>query len=133
MIKWGECLYLGKGIRKDAQQAIKWFEKAYENGIDGAAYYLGRCYAEGKGIIQDIDKAKDLFDEELKTRNSYYKSASEAKANIPKQAEGEIAKFTSVIKSYALISKNDLYTIADRYHVPHSKAESIARKYIKLI
>ena len=128
MIKWGECLYLGKGIRKDAQQAIQWFERAYENGIDGAAYYLGRCYAEGEGIIQDIDKAKDLFDEELKTRNSYYKSASEAKANIPKQAEGEIAKFTSVIKSYARMSKNDLYTIADRYHVPHSDAESIARK-----
>lgn len=128
MIKWGECLYLGKGIRKDAQQAIQWFERAYENGIDGAAYYLGRCYAEGEGIIQDIDKAKDLFDEELKKRNSYYKSASEAKANIPKQAEGEIAKFTSVIKSYARMSKNDLYTIADRYHVPHSDAESIARK-----
>ena len=71
---------------------------------------------------------KDLFDEELKKRNSYYKSASEAKANIPKQAEGEIAKFTSVIKSYARMSKNDLYTIADRYHVPHSDAESIARK-----
>ena len=37
MIKWGECLYLGKGIRKDAQQAIQWFERAYENGIGGAA------------------------------------------------------------------------------------------------
>ena len=128
MIKWGECLYLGKGIRKDAQQAIKWFEKAYENGIDGAAYYLGRCYAEGEGIIQNIDKAKDLFDEELQKKNSYYKSASEAKANIQKQAEGEIATFTSLIKSYSRMSKNDLYTIADGYHVPHSEAESIARK-----
>ena len=128
MLKWGECLYLGRGIRKDVQQAIKWFESAYENGIDGAAYYLGRCYAEGEGIIQNIDKAKDLFDEELQKKNSYYKSASEAKANIQKQAEGEIATFTSVIKSYSRMSKNDLYTIADRYHVPHSEAESIARK-----
>ena len=128
MLKWGECLYLGRGIRKDVQQAIKWFESAYENGIDGAAYYLGRCYAEGEGIIQNIDKAKDLFDEELQKKNSYYKSALEAKANIQKQAEGEIATFTSVIKSYSRMSKNDLYTIADRYHVPHSEAESIARK-----
>ena len=128
MLKWGECLYLGRGIRKDVQQAIKWFERAYENGIDGAAYYLGRCYAEGEGIIQNIDKAKDLFDEELQKKNSYYKSALEAKANIQKQAEGEIATFTSVIKSYSRMSKNDLYTIADRYHVPHSEAESIARK-----
>ena len=39
-----------------------------------------------------------------------------------------VPKFTSVIKSYARMSKNDLYTIADRYHVPHSDAESIARK-----
>ena len=128
MLKWGECLYLGRGIRKDVQQAIKWFESAYENGIDGAAYYLGRCYAEGEGIIQNIDKAKDLFDEELQKKNSYYKSASEAKANIQKQAEGEIATFTSLIKSYSRMSKNDLYTIADRCHVPHSEAESIARK-----
>ena len=89
---------------------------------------MGRCYAEGEGIIQNIDKAKDLFDEELQKKNSYYKSASEAKANIQKQAEGEIATFTSLIKSYSRMSKNDLYTIADRCHVPHSEAESIARK-----
>ena len=133
MLKWGECLYLGKGIRKDAQQAIKWFERAYENDIDGAAYYLGRCYAEGKGIIQNIDKAKDLFDEELKKRNSYYKSALEAKTNIQKQAEGEIAKFTNEIKRYPRLSKNDLYSYADRYHIPHSKAESIAKEYTRLI
>lgn len=68
-----------------------------------------------------------------KKKNSYYKSASEAKANIQRQAEGEIATFTSVIKPYARMSKHDLYTIADRYHVSHSKAESIAKKYIKLI
>lgn len=132
MLKWGECLYLGKGVRKDAQQAIPWFERAYENDIDGAAYYLGLCYAEGKGKNQDIAKAKDLFDEELKKRNSYYKSASEAKANLKKQTEGDITKFTEVIKSYGRIRmhERDLYTIADRYHVPRSKAKSIAIKYI---
>ena len=130
MLKWGEYLYLGKGIRKDANQAIKWFERAYEKDIDGAAYYLGRCYAEGEGIIQNIDKAKDLFDEELQKRNSYYKSASEAKANIQKQAEGEIATFTQEIKKYARISKTDLHTLARRYHVPFSTAESIANQYI---
>ena len=132
MLKWGECLYLGKGVRKDAQQAIPWFERAYQNDIDGAAYYLGLCYAEGKGKNQDIAKAKELIDKELKKRNSYYKSASEAKANLKKQTEGDVAKFTEVIKSYGRIRmyERDLYTIAERYQVPRSKAKSIALKYI---
>lgn len=135
MLKWGECLYLGKGVRKDAQQAITWFERAYGNDIDGAAYYLGLCYAEGKGKNQDIAKAKDLFDEELKKRNSYYKSASEAKANLKKQTEGDVTKFTEVIKSYGRIRmhERDLYTIAERYQVPRPKAKSIALKYIIIV
>ena len=132
MLKWGECLYLGKGVRKDAQQALKWFERAYEEDVDGAAYYLGLCYAEGKGKNQDIAKAKYLFDEELKKRNSYYRYAAEAKDNLQTLTEGDVTKFIEVIKSYGRIRmhERDLYTIADRYHVPRSKAKSIAIKYI---
>lgn len=135
MLKWGECLYLGKGVRKDAQQAIPWFERAYEEDIDGAAYYLGLCYAEGKGIIRNFETARDYFDKELIKRNSYYRSASEAKENLQRIIDGDVESFTEKIKQYqkshsARISESELSKLAAKYNIPLSKAKSIALHYI---
>ena len=69
-------------------------------------------------------------------QNTYESTIGEIRkdfTSIQKQADEEIAKFTNEIKRYPRLSKNDLYSYADRYHIPHSKAESIAKKYIKLI
>lgn len=135
MLKWGECLYLGKGVRKDAQQALKWFERAYEEDVDGAAYYLGLCYAEGKGTIQNLETARDYFDKELIKRNSYYRYAAEAKDNLQRIIDGDVESFTEKIKQYqksksGRISEYDLSILAAKYNISLSKAKSIALHYI---
>lgn len=133
MLMWGECLYRGEGVREDVQQALKWFERAYKEDVDGAAYYLGLCYAEGKGIIRNFETARDYFDKELIKRNSYYRSAAEAKENLQRIIDGDIESFTEKIKQYQKthrISESELSTLAAKYNIPLSKAKSIALKYI---
>ena len=134
MLMWGECLYLGQGVRKNAQEALKWFERAYEEDVDGAAYYLGLCYAEGEGIIQNLEIARDYFDKELIKRNSYYRCAEEAKENLQRIIDGDVESFTEKIKQYektnGRISEYELSILASKYNIPLSKAKSIALHYI---
>ena len=105
-----------------------------EDETPAAVTAKGQALAVGEGICKYYrDMGKDVVTLRLDHMYGMPESALEAKTNIQKQAEGEIAKFTNEIKRYPRLSKNDLYSYADRYHVPHSKAESIARKYIKLI
>ncbi len=50
--------YFGrKDLPRQAEQAKYWFEKAAAQGWVQARYYLGRIYAEGDGIKQDMDEA----------------------------------------------------------------------------
>jgi TPR repeat protein len=40
----------GKGVRKDAETAVKYFRLAAEQGASGAAVNLGMAYRDGKGF-----------------------------------------------------------------------------------
>lgn len=46
----GMCLYEGKGIDVDLNNAFKWLKKSAEQGNRYAANYLGECYYLGNGI-----------------------------------------------------------------------------------
>ena len=41
-------------------EAIAWYKKAAENGLDAAQWRLGEMYARGLGVAQDINKAIEL-------------------------------------------------------------------------
>ena len=49
----------GKGVEKDCIEAVKWIQKAAENGSDNAQYTLGLLYSteENYGISKDFSKA----------------------------------------------------------------------------
>ena len=44
----------GKGVPKDASEAVKWYRKAAEQGDDGAQLSLGVCYVTGDGVGKDL-------------------------------------------------------------------------------
>ncbi|MEI6071793.1 MAG: tetratricopeptide repeat protein [Verrucomicrobiae bacterium] len=46
----GVCYGEGKGVAKDAAEAVKWVRKAAEQGLAIAQDALERCYATGKGV-----------------------------------------------------------------------------------
>ena len=45
--------YLGRGVTKDAKEAVKWFRLAAEQGDARAQNMLGFIYENGQGVIQD--------------------------------------------------------------------------------
>ena len=42
----------GDGVKQDLTEAVKWYQKAAEQGHDGAQYKLGLSYQNGKGVPQ---------------------------------------------------------------------------------
>ena len=65
---WAQCMLGeqyrdGRGVRKDARQAERWFRAAMTDMsvMDGgpeAASILGHMFAEGDGVGKDVEKAK---------------------------------------------------------------------------
>ena len=45
----------------DNENAVQWFRKAAEQGLDSAQYHLGRCYEGGKGVTKDLTKAAEWY------------------------------------------------------------------------
>ena len=48
-------------VKKDLEEAVKWFAKAAERGNVEAMYYLGECYRDGSGVDEDQKKAVEWF------------------------------------------------------------------------
>ena len=48
----------GNGVLKDDKQAVKWYQKAADQGFAKAQYNLGVLYANGIGELKDLSKAK---------------------------------------------------------------------------
>ena len=57
----GICYENGYGVKPDAKEAAKWYEKAASRGDITGTYYLGRLYELGKGVTQDYGKAVELY------------------------------------------------------------------------
>jgi TPR repeat protein len=68
-LRYGNCLYYGKGVEKNESEAHKYFEEAAEDGIKVAMYNVGIMYYKGIGCTKDIEKAKYYM--ELAVYNGY--------------------------------------------------------------
>lgn len=61
----------GNGIKQDAKEAIRWYQKAVEAGIPFGNECIGEIYYKGKGIPADYEKAYRYF-----TKDNVKKSPS---------------------------------------------------------
>ena len=43
----------GKGVEQDFKEAVKWYQKAADQGDAGAQYALGHLYYNGMGVKED--------------------------------------------------------------------------------
>ena len=55
MLAAAEC------VEQDAQQAVKWFSKAGEQGLVGSLTTLAMMYQEGNGVERDPEEATRLY------------------------------------------------------------------------
>jgi TPR repeat protein len=53
----GEAYYLGKGVPKNYNEALKWYRKAAEQGHALAQNSVGACCEKGRGVPQDHTQA----------------------------------------------------------------------------
>ncbi|UZO15506.1 uncharacterized protein OCT59_006926 [Rhizophagus irregularis] len=56
-LRYGDCLYNGKGVEKNLSEALKYFEQAADNGFKVAMYNAGKLYYNGDGIERNKEKA----------------------------------------------------------------------------
>ena len=57
----GTCYFLGLGIPRDREEAVRWFHKAAEQGHANANCRLAFCYYHGEGVPQDKAEAIRRF------------------------------------------------------------------------
>ena len=53
----GARYFDGTGVDLDLKEAVKWFQKAAEQGLPGAQYLLGNCYEHGLGTKMSAEEA----------------------------------------------------------------------------
>ncbi|MDA7635388.1 sel1 repeat family protein, partial [Alphaproteobacteria bacterium] len=53
----GQMYQLGEGVRKDDEEAVRWYRLAADQGYAEAQFNLGVMYANGEGVLQDNKKA----------------------------------------------------------------------------
>ncbi|PKY61620.1 hypothetical protein RhiirA4_486834 [Rhizophagus irregularis] len=68
-VRYGDCLYHGKGVDQNFSEALKYFEKAADDDIRVAMYNAGNMYYNGVGCKKNIEKAKNYI--ELGVYNGY--------------------------------------------------------------
>src|SRR5436190_6043121 len=57
----GICYINGDGVKKDLQEALKWFRKAAEQGNPAGQQNLGMCYYQGEGVPKNLAEAAKWF------------------------------------------------------------------------
>ena len=69
-------LYYGEGVRRDRDEAAKWFLQAAEAGNARAQYYAGDCCYVGFGVPKDRKAAVSWY------RKSAAQGVEEAKGRL---------------------------------------------------
>ena len=61
----------GIEIEKDDQKAVKWYQKAAEQGHTDAQYNLALCYKNGIGVEKDEQKAVEWYQKAAEQRDAW--------------------------------------------------------------
>ena len=59
-LKYGDCLYNGKGVKQNFLEALKYFELAAKSDLKIAMYNTGRLYYSGCNGLIDKDEKKAI-------------------------------------------------------------------------
>ena len=69
-------------MKKDIEEAVKWWQKAAEQGYAEAQYNMGICYYSGTGITRDYTEAVKWY---RKAAEQGYVLAEEALSRLNSQ------------------------------------------------
>lgn len=126
-----------RSCTQDFKEAISLFNKALElyDKEAGVRYYLALCYLDGYGVDKDINKAKQLLEEEIGLSNGQYSNFAKDKlkeiSSTTTYTDEELKAFYAYLwgKYKGSISGFCLFSQAAAYHIPQSLALEIAKEY----
>jgi hypothetical protein len=68
-VRYGDCLYNGRGVEQNFSEALKYFEKAADDGFKVAMFNAGNIYYNGISGVKDKEKASHYM--KLAAYNDY--------------------------------------------------------------
>lgn len=75
-MKLGDILLKGDLVNYDYKMAKKYYEKAYNGGVNQVSYQLAYLYEKGIGVNRDTERAVDLYNEAInyeRASDAYYR------------------------------------------------------------
>ncbi len=101
----GWCYSKGKGVTKDAVEAVKWYLKAAEQGDADAQFNLGNRYYDGEGVAKDAVEAIKWY------RKAAEQGDADAQANLGNRycnGEGVAKDAVEAVKWYRKAAEQGL-------------------------
>ena len=63
----GKSYYFGeKGVKENDKEAFRWFQKSALKGSPYGYYYIGLCYSNGFGVMQNLNRGESYFSKAFK-------------------------------------------------------------------
>jgi len=78
-VQLGDTYHYGWGVKKDEEEAIRWYKLAAAGKNPAAQFAMGQAYAEGRGVKQDYKAAFDMYE---KAAEQDYAPAQDSLGNI---------------------------------------------------
>jgi len=99
---------LGKGVKQDMKEAVRWYRVAGKKGEPKAQFNLGYMYYNGEGLPRDYAKAADWF---RKAAAQGHAGAQGSLGLMYDNGEGVNEDNTEALRLYQLGAKNgDMYS-----------------------
>ena len=101
----GWCYSKGKGVTKDAVEAVKWYRMAAEQGDADAQFNLGNRYYDGEGVTKDMVEAVKWY------REAAEQGDADAQANLGSRycnGEGVAKDAVEAVKWYRKAAEQGL-------------------------
>jgi TPR repeat protein len=92
----------GKGVEQDFKEAVKWYQKAADQGDAMAQFNLGAMYGNGQGVEQDNVTAYAWWD--IAATNGAQRAKNNKSVVAKKMTPAQIAKAERRVKK--MIKKN---------------------------
>ena len=70
-LELGHWYRWGKGVKKNLDEAVKWYSKSADRGNASAQLSLGYCYLYGEGVEKDSKKAVEWFRKSANQGNAF--------------------------------------------------------------
>ena len=122
----GWCYAVGKGVKADAQQAVRWFSRAAGQGSVFSQRKLATAYARGLGVAQDYGLAIDWLSRVVEGGHADVK-LDLAKLYLEQSSRRDVARALALATPFAEKGVLDAQFLVGRIYASHLDPPDVDR------